>query len=58
MRKWLGEIVRIITVIVFMFVIALTTRMSAFLAVPAMILSYFVYALVIVWSERFDDDWY
>lgn len=56
MKKWTGEIIRILAVIVFMFVIVLTTRMHAFLAVPVIVLSYIGYMFLVVWSERFDDD--
>ena len=55
MKEWLGTIVRLIAVMEFALVIALTARMQVFLAVPVMVLAYFGYAVFLVWSEKFDD---
>lgn len=56
MKKWTGEIIRIIAVIVFMFAIVLTTRMHVFLAVPVIVFSHIGFMFLVVWSERFDND--
>ena len=53
MKFWLSMIVRLIVITIFLILIALTSRMHIFLAIPVMIFSYFGYVILIT----FLDDW-
>lgn len=53
MKFWLYIIVRLIAIIAFLILIALTSRMHIFLAIPVIVLSYFGYGIL----STFLDDW-
>ena len=53
MKFWLSIIMRLVVVIALLMLIALTSRMHIFLAIPVSVIAFFVYAILIVWLE----DW-